>query len=235
ASPSRRHRALFLCPRARRLRRRRADRRRWRRRRRHHGHHHRDPARRDPDRQRLQAGQEAEDQEGRQGQAPVAEDRREEVVHRDARDELRRHRDRPRRQAGPEDRRVVRRARAQGLLRRPRLPPDRPGFRRPGRRPRRHRQRRARLRRHRDAPVGPQVLQGRRGHGQDGDGRARHVGQPVLHRHRRRRGPAARLRAARQGHQGRRRGQEDRGRPRRGRRPADRAGRDLEADHRVEV
>ena len=104
-----------------------------------------------------------------------------------ARDELRRVHD----PARPEDLArgggLVRLARAQRLLRRHDLPPDRPRLRDPGRRPDRQRQRRARLLDERRAsrrtrPTSPGVVaMAKAGNEPPGTG-----GQPVLRRHRRR-------------------------------------------------
>ena len=81
--------------------------------------------------------------------------------------QLRRVRDHARPQARPEDRRLVRVARRQALLRRPDLPPHRPRLRDPGRRPQGRRPGRPRLHRRRGAAEGPHLQQGRGGDGQD--------------------------------------------------------------------
>ena len=84
------------------------------------------------------------------------------------------------------------------LLRRDDLPPDRPGLRHPGRRPDRQRHGRPRLHDRRHAAGEHDVHARRRRDGEDADRAARHERQPVLHRHGRRRRPAAGLRDARQ-------------------------------------
>ena len=107
-----------------------------------------------------------------------------------------------------------------GLLRRHGLPPHRPGLRHPGRRPDPVGQRRAGLLDRR--PAGrrtPRYVKGVVAMAKTAGGAGRHVGQPVLRRHRRRRRPAARLRGRRRGHRGARRRRADR----HARRPGDRA------------
>ena len=126
------------------------------------------------------------------------------------RDQLRHLRDRARHRARAEDRQLLRLPLRRRLLRRPHLPPDRPRLRDPGRRPARH------------GTGGPGYsvdekppanLAYTKGVGRDGEelGRAaRALRQPVLRGHRRRRRPAARIRAGRQGQRGLRRGRPDR-------------------------
>ena len=140
-------------------------------------------------------------------------------------DQLRRLHDHARSEGVAEDDGVVRSTRAQGLLRRHRLPPDRARLRDPGRRSDGDGHRRARLpdRRH----AGPVDAVHARD-GRDGEGRrraARHVRQPVLRRHRRRRRASSRLRRDRQGDRRPRRGVAHRPPRRSGDRDADAAGR----------
>ena len=101
--------------------------------------------------------------------------------------------------SAPGDGRLARLARRGGVLRRHDLPPHRPGLRDPGRRPDAERDRRARATRRstRRRPTRPTRRAWSRWRRRRRAGR--HVRQPVLRRHRRRRRPAARLRDRRHG------------------------------------
>ncbi|CAA9527241.1 MAG: Peptidyl-prolyl cis-trans isomerase, partial [uncultured Solirubrobacteraceae bacterium] len=108
----------------------------------------------------------------------------------------------------PEDRGVLRRPDAQGLLRRAHLPPRGAGLRHPGRGPGGRRHRRPGLLRRGAAAGRPDLHPRRRGDGQGRRRRAGHVRLAVLRRDGGGRRPAARVRrrgGGHEGHEGRRR------------------------------
>ena len=146
---------------------------------------------------RLQGGRRRPSRGAARPQALAAAPERQAHVHRDPAHELRHDPHPPRRaRRSPKTTASFAGPRAQRVLRRADVSPDRQAgrqrLRHPGRRPAGHRQRRSRL--HASSRTPPRDTRYRRYVVGDGQGRrpsAGHVGQPVLHRHRRRGAAAA--------------------------------------------